>query len=211
MESKQNLFKFRDIAQKTDSEGRRYWSVYGPIAISGEIDTQNEAAKSADEVRQLAWEWFRSDRTGFVDTQHDYAEKDAQPVESHIIQREGYPDEVAWMARVNVYDTAIGEKIDSGNFNGFSWAGPYSKAPFLVLVKHPLEASGTTEKSDAGPYPEHEHGVPALKFDDDAKPVACKTAMAWGHSHAIRGTTRTERTDGHSHPIVIETKSREAA
>ena len=98
--------------------------------------------------------------------------------------------------------TRDARKIESGDLNAYSWAGPVNRQRYLTLVKHPIAASGTTEKADAGPYPAHDHAVD-LRFDDAAKVVPCQTATSHGHSHMIHGTTRTEPTDGHSHGLQI--------
>jgi len=172
--------------------------------VPSERDTEGEAAKSDEEIEATAHEWMKAGRITKVDTNHNYKENGSVVVESSIA-RKGDPDfkPGTWFVRVEITEQATGEKIDKGELNAFSWAGPYDKRPFVALVKHPLEALGTTEKSDAGPYPEHDHDVTDLRFRDDSKVVPTVTGAAFGHVHQIKGTTRTEKADGHSHPLLI--------
>lgn len=196
-------YKFRSVAQKTDTQGRKYWSVLGPMVVPMEMDTQKEASDYPD-IQAQAWDWFQSGRT-WVDINHSYKDvPDIIPVESYIA-RKGDPDfkPGTWAVRCITYNPEIGQKIDSGELNAYSWAGPVDRERVVALVSHPLEASGTTEKSDAGPYPKHEHSIAKLQFGDDAKVVPTRTDVVFGHSHDIVGTTRTEHKDGHSHGLMI--------
>lgn len=196
-------YTFKSVAQKTDSQGRKYWSVLGAVVVPLEVDTQKEASDYQD-IQDQAWEWFQSGRTA-VDINHSYKdEPDIVPVESYIA-RKGDPDfkPGTWAMRCITYNQEMGEKIDRGELNAYSWAGPVDRKKVAAFVSHPLEASGTTEKSDAGPYPAHDHPVPLLLFRDDAKVQPARTAIVFGHDHPIVGTTRTESTDGHSHRLLI--------
>jgi len=167
-----------------------------------QVDTQREAP-DPDKIEQYAHEWFLSDRACKVDINHDYQESGVKIVESYMTRdAEGNP--LDWIVGALTDDPAIGEKVDSGELNAFSWGGPYHKSAFLAIVSHPLEASGTTEKSDHGPYPTHDHDVPSLKFNDSARVEPTETGWAWAHKHTIVGTTRTEPTDGHSHALLIQ-------
>jgi hypothetical protein len=201
-------YRFREVARKADGS----CFVWGPVMIPVEIDVQDEAPRpdpetgdSAAEIEAAAHEWFKSGRTQ-VDEGHSYQDiPGVVPVESVIVRwdtpgmRRG-----SWWAGADVTDREIAEKIDKGEINGWSWAGPYSKQTFLTLVSHAIEASGFTEKSDHGPYPEHDHEVPKLEFQNNGRVKPTRTAFSWGHDHGLAGTTRTEPTEGHSHPMRIE-------
>jgi len=197
-------YRFKSFARKTDGQGRQYWSVLGAVVVPLEVDTQKEASDYPD-IQAQAWEWFQSGRAD-VDINHSYkAEPDVIPVESYIA-RKGDPDfkPGTWVMRCITYNAEKGQKIESGELNAYSWAGPVTREKSIALVKHPLEASGTTEKSDAGPYPEHEHPIESLKFGDDAKVLPTVTGKVFGHDHNIIGTTRTEPRDGHAHGLLIQ-------
>jgi hypothetical protein len=197
-------YKFRSVARKSDEQGREYWSMLGAIVVPLEVDTQKEASDYPD-IQAQAWEWFMSGRTA-VDINHSYKDvPDIIPVESYIARKDD-PDfkPGTWAIRSITYNPEYGKKIDNGELNAYSWAGPVNRERSVALVSHPLEASGTTEKSDAGPYPEHDHPIENLRFGDDAKVVPTITGIAFGHEHHIVGTTRTEPKDGHSHGLLIQ-------
>ena len=203
MPAQDHKYRFRDIARKSDETGKTVWSVLGAVMVPREVDTQGESI-TAEDVENAAHDWFLHGRAAKIDTNHDYRENGCVAVESYIAP-EGDPNFTpgTWAVRVRIRDPEIGKKIDSGELNGFSWAGPVHRAVFLTRLSHPVEARGTTEKSDGGPYPTHDHRVESLRFDDDARVVPTYTAEAFGHRHMIIGTTRTERYRGHAHGILL--------
>jgi hypothetical protein len=196
-------YKFKGVACKSDEEGNAYWTWLGAIIVPLEVDTQKEASEASG-VQWQAWEHCVNGDKRNVDSNHDYVPNGTMVVEEGIA-RKGDPDfkEGTWWARGLTFAVEIGEKIDSGAFNAWSWAGPVDRELNAARISHPLEASGTTEKSDFGPYPEHDHEVDALKFDDDAKVVPMRTGARHTHCHDIVGWTRTEIKDGHSHALKI--------
>ena len=197
-------YKFRGIACKSDPDGNRYWTWLGAVVVPLEVDTQKEAS-DVDDVMWQAWEWCAKADRSKVDTNHNYKESEVVPVES-FRAREGDPDFKvgSWVVRGLTFNPEIGEKVDSGELNAWSWAGPVDRELSLARISHPLEASGTTEKADSGPYPEHEHSVDALRFDDNAKIIPIKTGITFDHFHTIIGPTRTEKKDGHAHSLLIQ-------
>ena len=205
-------YQFRGIAVKSDSAGEQWWTWIGPVMCPLDVDTQDETVATVgekgdiqahEEIRRAAHEWFRGDRATKVDTNHNYTESGVHIVESAVAEepylgmRPG-----TWFVRAFTHNKDIGEKVDRGELNAFSWAGPVTRNTYLTLVSHACEGSGTTEKCDAGPYPEHDHEL-ALKFDDAGKVIPTRTGMRFAHQHEVSGTTRTESTDGHAHPMLI--------
>lgn len=191
--------------QKSEVDGAPVWRVLGAVQVPGEVDTQGEARKP-EQIEATAKEWFLAGRQFAVDTNHNYIENGAYVWQS-FISRPGdldFPVPGTWAVMVETQDPVIGAQIDSGELNAFSWAGPVIRKLYFTLVHAPVEASGTTEKSDFGPYPEHDHTVEALKFDANAKPVPTVTGETYGHTHDVDGTTRTGFTDGHAHRMLIQ-------
>jgi len=197
-------YKFKGYAQKADPEGTPYWTWLGPIAVPLEVDTQDEATK-ADDIMWQSWAWCAKGDREKVDTNHDYLPNGVMIVESFRARpcdADFKPG--SWIARGLTFDPKIGEKVDSGEYNAWSWAGPVDRQLALARVNHAITGSGTTEKADAGPYPEHSHEVEKLEFKDDGKIKPTRTRETFKHAHDITGTTRTDKTEGHSHPLLIK-------
>lgn len=182
--------------------------VIGPTIVPLQVDVEKEAAQ-AEEIEKQAYDWFASGRS-LVDVNHDKQDRNASggvtPCQS-FIARKGDPDYVpgSWVVGAIVSDPELVAKVETGELNGWSWSGPYNLQPFLALVSHPIEGSGTTERAD-GPYPPHDHPVEALKFDDNARVIPTQTGVRFQHFHEIKGTTRTERTHAHAHGLLIRPK-----
>lgn len=201
-------YRFRGVACKQDADGVPYWTWVGPVVIPLEIDVENESSEQ-DTITMQAWLWCaRGDRTQ-VDTNHDN-QKNGVLIAESFLATEGNPWGIkpgSWCVRGLTFDPVIGKKVDEGELNAWSWEGPVTRRLTLVQLSHPIEGSGTTEPSDAGPYPEHVHEIEGLKFDKNARVVPTKTGDTFGHSHAVVGTTRTERTHGHAHGLLIQQNS----
>jgi hypothetical protein len=197
-------YEFRGVACKADAEGKKTWVWFGPAAVPLEVDTQGEATR-ADIVQQQCWDYCaKGDRTK-VDANHDYLRKNIEIIEIYCAgpnDHRGFK-EGSWIMGGRTSDPVIGAKVEKGEFNAWSWAGPVSRKAFLCLVSHPIEASGTTEKSEGGPFPEHDHPVEALKFDNSAKPLPGFTGYAYGHRHSLGESTRTGFEADHSHRLRI--------
>ena len=196
-------YTLRCVVRKDDGNGGTVLTVLGAVIVPMEVDVEGEATTAA-EIERQAHEWFRSGRVQKIDTNHNYVENGAIAVES-FIARSGDLDfkPGTWVVKTEIRDAKLARKVESGELNAYSWAGPTNYQRFLTLVRHPIEASGTTEKCDAGPYPEHDHTVKRLRFRDDARVEPTRTETSHGHWHEIVGTTRTESKDGHSHGLSI--------
>jgi hypothetical protein len=175
----------------------------GAVVVPLEVDTQKEASEKADIEKQMI-DWFTSQDHSKVDTNHDYKRVGVVPYMSYIAEKgDANWKEGTWVLGCLTRDPDIGERVKSGELNAFSWSGPVDRELGLARISHPIEASGTTEKSDGGPYSEHDHEIEKLKFNDDAKVERGWTKETFGHRHEYIGTTRTEKKDGHSHGMKI--------
>ena len=208
-----NDYRFRDIVSKGDigggaSNGTGGEIPYvvkwrGAVVVPLEVDTQKEASEHDDIEKQMI-DWFVNQDHSKVDTNHNYKKNGVVPYMCYQAEK-GDPSfrPGTWVLGCLTLDPVIGEKVKTGELNAFSWSGPVDRELSLAKISHPIEASGTTEKSDAGPYPEHDHEVESLKFADDSRVVRTWTKEKFGHRHEIAGTTRTEKKDGHSHGLKI--------
>lgn len=194
--------KYWSWAVKEDKKG---FFVTGPVYMPREVDTQQEGMTQTA-IEEMAHEWFLSGSALKIDTNHDFKENGSKAVESWIV-RDDHPHPLyppgTWMLRTKIEDPTLIEKVQKGKINGYSFGGDVQRKVHLCLLSHPVEAEGTTEKSEGGPYPKHEHEVKALKFDLTGKVLPAVTNEVFGHTHEIKGTTRTERNHDHAHGIRI--------
>jgi hypothetical protein len=178
--------------------------VSGPVYIPREVDTQGEGAV-AEQIEEAAHDWFRSGSATKVDTEHNDIPNGCIIVESYIV-RESHPHPDyppgTWMAVTEIRSDATKADVREGRLNGYSFKGDVERTIHLALIRHPVAGSGTTEKSESGPYPEHEHAA-QIQFDTDGKVVPTVTDETFAHKHSVIGTTRTELEMGHAHGIRL--------
>jgi len=133
--------------------------VTGPVYIPREVDTQGEAA-TKEQIEEMAHAWFLAGSALKVDVNHNHEESGSVAVESHIV-REDWPHPQypvgTWLVTTLIRDETLKADIRSGKINGYSFEGSVDRTVHVALIRHPVEASGTTEKSEGGPYPAHVH------------------------------------------------------
>lgn len=176
--------------------------VLAEVYVPNRIDTDHETM-SAEDVRDMAYEFLATGKIFKIDVQHDMLESGCQVVES-FIARPGDPDfvEEAWVLGVKCTDE-IWEAVKAGELNGFSFGGTTQKYPAKVLVEVAKQIAGITEKSTVDIIPVHDHTF-IVNIANDGSIVSGKTDMVQEHFHLIVRGTATESELDHNHRIVLE-------
>lgn len=188
------------IVIKSEEERLVYGEVYAPMRV----DTDEEAMTS-DEIRKMAHRFLSEGRTDKIDVQHNFEESGSLVVESFIARKNDPDDfvEDSWVLGVLIPED-IWPAVKSGEINGFSFAGmpDGGKKVLRTVVRKATRMEGSTEKSDGGPIPIHEHAID-LKFGSDGRIVQTDTSESFGHRHAVRKATATEKAFDHSHRMIL--------
>lgn len=186
----------RDRVMKVASEEKRI--VYGAVYVPGEVDSDWETM-TAEDVEKAAHGFLMSGKVDRIDFMHDGQPTGARVVESYL-SKEGDPDfpvPGTWVLGVHVPDDALWEAIKKGEVNGFSMAGRVQKVPKRVVVEVVSKAVGETLEAEG-----HTHEF-VVEFDEEGRVVFGKTSEVEGHVHEIKGTSVTEKAEGHAHRYVL--------
>lgn len=178
---------------KTDSrKGIAYGVVYAPH----QLDSQTEMM-TAEEVEDMAHRFMQLDLSRAIDEQHDFNPTECYPVESFIARKGDldYP-EGAWVLGVKLTSEMV-TKFDSGELNGFSFAGMVTPRDVDVEYASVRDVLGETETSSA-----HEHAY-MVELDDTGRVVRGITSEVDGHTHVITRASVTETSVDHVHRFFL--------
>jgi hypothetical protein len=178
--------------------------VYAPVYSPLRVDTDGEAMVP-EEVEKMAHEFMLNGRFDCIDVGHDRVKSGCRVVES-FIARQGDPHfaEGEWVLGVRILRDDLWQKVLKGELNGFSFGSNNvpTRTRYVVDLLQPVVGSGSTEKSEGGPLPPHEHEV-IIEFAADSSVVATHTGEALGHTHRVIRATATEQELDHSHRLVL--------
>jgi hypothetical protein len=194
------------------SEAERF--VMGEVYFPSQEDSQGEFMLP-ETVRKIAHDFLMAGRVAAIDRNHDFQDSGNLVAES-FVARKNDPDgfaEGAWVVGAYILNDIDWHKVQKGEHNGWSWAGPCSVQPALVEVDQPIMMAGKTETwpdlpdLDISP---HDHEL-EVRFDPTGKVILATTGPALHtdgrsdpHTHKIDRTTATAEADGHSHRLVID-------
>ena len=188
---------------KTFSTGEFHY-VYGEVYAPDIVDTDGESM-SAQDIQKMAHDFIASGKVSALDTDHNQEICGAQVVES-FIARKGDPDfaEGSWVLGVRMTDGELWERVQSGELNSFSVDALVTKVASDRALPKLSAACGTTlEQVARSDIPPHTHAY-FIEYDANGRVAFGKTDEVLGHSHAIKGTVTTEKSEGHSHRFFVE-------
>ena len=189
----------KKIVVKSEDERLVYGEVYAPL----QIDTDGESM-TAIEIKKMAHKFLMNGLHDKIDVMHDYKESGCLVVES-FIARKNDPDgfiENAWILGVKIIPDELWDQVKKGELNGFSFSGKAAHNPSLVTITVTKKMIGTSEKSEPGLLPEHNHNI-SIMFDDDGRIVDGIAEEKMGHTHVIQRTTATEINMEHAHRLIL--------
>jgi Putative phage serine protease XkdF len=201
----QSKFVIKDDAQRF---------VMGEVYFPSQEDSQGEFMLP-ETVRKIAHDFLMAGRVAAIDRNHDFQDSGNLIAESFVVRGKNDPDgfaEGAWVVGAYILNDADWHKVQKGEHNGWSWAGPCSVVPSLVEVDHAILMAGKTEAWPDFPNQEtpHTHELRVL-FDDAGRVIPTNTGPAIHedgqpdtHVHTITRTTATAEALGHSHRIIID-------
>ena len=172
--------------------------VYAEVYAPNVIDTQGDYA-SADTIKKAAYKFLQEGKTRNIDIMHNYKRINAYVVESFIAKKTDKDFIIdSWVVGVHIVDKKIWDKIERGDFNGFSLAGRASSKKSELAVNYADALRGlTSEKSG------HSHKF-IVFFDESGNFLGghTDTDEADGHSHEIIGHSVTEKVNDHNHTFI---------
>lgn len=181
--------------KKVDDEKRVvYGEVYAPYVLDVHGDFM-----APDDIEAMAHRFMQLNNiTRAIDTNHNNQSNGSYPVES-FIAREGDPDYTpgAWVLGVKVPDDEVWRAVKRGDLNGYSFEALVYKVAVIVSVDATPDHVGKTEENDG-----HSHFF-YVKLNSDGKVESGMTSEDEGHSHVIKRGTATEKSQNHSHRIMI--------
>ena len=187
------------IVIKSEEKRLVYGEVYSPM----HVDTDGEAM-TTDEIEKMAHSFLSKGRTGKIDVSHSFRESGCLVVES-FLARKNDPDGFilgSWVLGVKVIPDELWTAVKKGEINGFSFAGDAAREKVRAVVTLTKQMAGTTEKSEAGLLPAHDHPVKII-FDAGGQIIQGKAEETLGHEHPILRTTATEEEMEHSHRLIL--------
>lgn len=190
----ENLKKDASPIRKTEREQQLVWA---EVYVPNTPDAHGHFMR-AEAIQKMAYNFLVKGGATNIDVEHDTKQCGAHVVES-FIARKGDPDfiEGSWVLGVKVPDN-LWPLVKSGALNGFSFMG------MGQLVDHPgdyevsdLIKGETTETAD------HNHTF-EVRYSEDGVFLGGATGPGPdGHVHLIKGGTRTEEVNGHSHRFAF--------
>jgi hypothetical protein len=180
--------------KKSDNDLQIVW---GEVYVPGFPDSQGDFM-TAEEVREMAYNFAKSGNMGSIDVNHDHGTYAAHVVET-FIAREDDPLYIpgSWVAGVHIEDPELWKRVKSGELNGFSFEGLAVREKVEVDTgAMPNVISGVTYDASAGILHKHAYWV---DLDDEGNIVGGGTDTVNGHSHKIVRGTVTEDEQGHAH------------
>lgn len=178
--------------------------VYAPVYTPFRVDTDGEAMIPA-EIEKMAHDFMLKGRLDCIDVSHDRVKSGCMVVES-FVARSGDPDfiEGEWVLGVKILRDDLWDKILKGELNGFSFGSDNvpTRMGYIVDLLQPVLGVGSTEPSEPGRLPVHEHTV-FIELTEEARIVPTDTGETLGHTHRITRATATDEAFGHSHRLVL--------
>jgi len=175
---------------KTEQDQQLVWAeVYAP-----NIPDAHGHYMSAEAIQKMAYQFMQKGALTNIDVEHNCVPSGAYVVES-FIARENDPDFIpgSWVLGVHVPDN-LWEQVKKGEINGFSFMGMGQLADTPVEMEVLDLIKGETTESDG-----HTHEF-MVRYDESGNFLGGVTTPGPdGHSHLIKGGTRTEVVNGHSH------------
>ena len=187
------------VVIKDEAQRLVYGEVYAPL----QIDTDEEAM-TAEEIQKMAYSFMMRGLTDKIDVGHNYRESGCLVVESFIARKDDVDGfvEGSWVLGVKILPDELWEAVKKGELNGFSFAGRAQHQTVEAVVKVTRKLVGTTEKSDDGLLPPHQHPLD-IEFDEDGKVTKGETDFVLGHRHPVVRTTATEIEMEHAHRMNL--------
>ena len=167
--------------------------VYAPFVLDSQGDFM-----SAEDIEKMAHKFMADSVTKNIDVMHDNVVIKAYAVESYINKDNPDFPEGAWVVSVKVEDPVVWDKIEKGEYNGFSMEVLAKGVPVSVEYEVQQNIWGYTEKQEDGHY----HAY-YLTVNETGKPVSGRTSVDNGHYHLINKGTATEMAEGHAHRVFI--------
>ena len=167
--------------------------VYAPNVLDSEGDFM-----TAEGIEEMAHKFMSNEVTKKIDVMHNNQVINAYTVESYINKDDPDFPKGAWVVSVKVEDDYVWDKIEKGEYNGFSMEVLAKGVPVSVEYEVQQNIWGYTEKQEDGHY----HAY-YLTVNDRGKPVAGRTSVDNGHYHIIKRGTATELAEGHAHRFFI--------
>ncbi len=170
--------------------------VFGEVYAPNRPDSDGEFMVS-DSITKMAYKFMKERKLNKVDSMHSNVLVEGACVVESFIARKGDPDfiEGAWVVGVHIPRDEDWDKVEKGEWNGFSIEAMVTKVPVDVTIELPPVISGRTMK---GGEEEHVHYF-HVAYDEFGKFLGGKTDVVDGHYHKIKKGTMTEDVDGHTH------------
>lgn len=180
------------VAKSADEKLRIVWAeVYAP----NRPDSDNEFM-DAEGIRKMAYEFMRAQKLDQIDHSHSNELVEGAHVVESFIARKGDPDfiEGSWVVGVHIPGDEDWEKVEKGEWNGFSMEAMVSKETMEIEIELPPVISGKTMKADD----DHQHTF-YVSYSDEGSFMGGRTDNVNGHYHVIKRGTITETVEGHNH------------
>lgn len=186
-----SLKKTTSHISKSDKDQQLVWAeVYAP-----NIPDAHGHYMSAEVIQKMAYSFMAKGALKKIDVEHNCQESGAYVVES-FIAREGDPDFIpgSWVLGVHIPDQGTWNLVKSGKINGFSFMGMGQLAAKEISMEVLDLIKGETTEAEG-----HTHEF-AVRYAEDGTFLGGVTGPGPdGHVHLIKGGTRTEEVNGHSH------------
>lgn len=183
----------RQKIQKKDSKQRIVWAeVYAP-----DIPDTDGEFMSEEGIREMAYKFMKEGRQTQIDSGHSNVLLEGACVVESFIARPEDPVfiEKSWVVGVHLPADKDWEKVEKGEWNGFSMEAFVQKDQVEVEIELPPVITGHTLKSDEDG---HEHTF-YVSYDDRGRFLGGRTDEVNGHHHVIRKGVVTEVSEGHTH------------
>lgn len=181
---------------KIESENTITGLVYAPM----EIDVDNELMLEED-ILILKERMEDSEYNVKVDTDHNNISIDAEITNLTISKEDEYYTDGSLIASVKVNDKDVWEKIQNGEYNGFSIEYLITPVPALAVVEVDKLKFGDTVVSN-----NHKHKF-WVELDTKGNIIRGRTSEEGEglekHYHTITGNSVTNNTYDHAHGIQL--------
>lgn len=180
------------VAKSADKKQQIVWAeVYAPNRPDSDVEFMD-----AETIKNMAYDFMQTMKLDQIDSQHDNQLVTGAHVVESFIARKGDPDfiEGSWVVGVHIPDPADWEKVEKGEWNGFSMEALVHKEVVEVEIEIPPVINGKTLPADDG----HTHTF-YVAYNDDGQFMGGKTDTVNNHFHVIKRGTITEESDGHAH------------
>lgn len=180
------------VAKSASAKQRIVWGeVYAPLRPDSDGEYMD-----AETIQKMAYKFMRDGRLGQIDHMHTNELLESACVVESFIARKGDPDfiEGAWVVGVHIPKDEDWDRVEKGEWNGFSIEAMVNKELKEIEVEIPPIIKGLTLKADDN----HQHEF-YVAYDSEGNFLGGRTNEVDGHSHIIKRGTITEDADGHSH------------